>query len=76
MSVGGGTRNALLCQLVADTCARPVVAGPAEATSLGNALIQAWGCGEVASPGHIREIAGRSHQPVTYYPGIGSAHVS
>jgi rhamnulokinase len=73
--VGGGTRNTLLCQLVADTCALPVVAGPAEATSLGNALIQAWGCGEVESAGHIREIAGHSHRPVTYYPRTGASRV-
>jgi rhamnulokinase len=71
--VGGGTRNALLCQLVADTCALPVVAGPAEATSLGNALVQAWGCGEVSSAEHIREIVRRSFAPVTYYPGVSHA---
>ena len=46
--VGGGARNSLLCQLTADACEVPVLAGPVEATALGNVLIQARALGLLA----------------------------
>ncbi len=46
--VGGGSQNALLCQLTANATGRPVVAGPVEATALGNVLVQARAAGAAA----------------------------
>lgn len=44
--VGGGARNELLCQLTADACGVPVLAGPVEAAALGNVLVQARALGD------------------------------
>jgi rhamnulokinase len=52
--VGGGSRNALLCQLTSDACAVPVVAGPVEAAAIGNVLVQARTLGAVA--GSLRDL--------------------
>jgi rhamnulokinase len=52
--VGGGSRNELLCQLTADACGLPVVAGPEEAAAIGNALVQARGLG--ATGGELRDL--------------------
>jgi rhamnulokinase len=65
--VGGGARNALLCQLTADACGRPVVAGPAEAAALGNILVRARSLG--AAPGDLDGMRAlvRSTQPLRRY---------
>lgn len=67
--VGGGSRNDLLCQLTADACERPVVAGPTEATALGNLLIQARACGALTGGlGDLRQVAARSARTRRYSP--------
>src|SRR3954469_2648319 len=47
--VGGGTQNELLTQMAADACGRTVIAGPVEATAIGNILVQAMAIGHVKS---------------------------
>jgi rhamnulokinase len=66
--VGGGSRNAVLNQFVADCTGRRVVAGPAEATAIGNILVQAMGAGELSGLEEIREVVRRSCSPTTYEP--------
>lgn len=66
--VGGGARNGLLCQLTADACGRPVLAGPVEATALGNVLAQAMGTGELANLAEARAVARRSADVTLYVP--------
>jgi rhamnulokinase len=67
--IGGGSRNRLLCQLTADVLQRPVLAGPVEATSLGNVLVQARATGELGSRAEMREVAAASAAPEEYEPG-------
>jgi rhamnulokinase len=66
--VGGGSRNALLCQFTADACGRPVHAGPVEATAAGNALLQAMGRGRIQSLADLRAIVARSFDVTVYEP--------
>ena len=67
--VGGGSRNTLLCQLTADACGLPVVAGPTEATAIGNVLVQARGAGVISgSLAELRSLL-KATQPLrTYEP--------
>ncbi len=73
--IGGGAQNRLLCQLTADACRLPVVAGPVEATALGNVLAQAYGLGLVRGAAEARAIVGASVELTTYLPEArGEAH--
>jgi rhamnulokinase len=66
--VGGGVQNELLCQMTADACDRIVVAGPVEATAIGNVLMQMMGCGYLSSINDAREVVLRSAGTVRYEP--------
>jgi rhamnulokinase len=66
--VGGGSQNDYLNQATADACGRPVVAGPAEATALGNLAVQAIAAGRFRSVGEARRfieryVGGRRFEP-------------
>ena len=64
--VGGGTQNRQLCQAAADACGRPVLAGPIEATAIGNLMMQAVAWGDVGSIAEAREVI-RNSFPVDRY---------
>ncbi|MEP7293070.1 MAG: FGGY-family carbohydrate kinase, partial [Chloroflexota bacterium] len=66
--IGGGTKNHLLCQMSADALGRTVIAGPVEATALGNAIVQLIALGEIGDVGQAREILSRSVETVSYQP--------
>lgn len=67
--VGGGSRNALLCQLTADATGLPVIAGPAEGAALGNLLVQARALGELhGGLSALRSVAAASSELTRYSP--------
>ena len=66
--IGGGTQNKLLNQFAANATGKSVVAGPVEATAIGNILIQAIAMGEISSLSEGREILKRSFDVESYEP--------
>ena len=66
--VGGGSQNQFLCQMTADACNCTVVAGPVEATAIGNVAMQLLGSGRLDSINEVRELIRRSFDTVTYQP--------
>lgn len=72
--VGGGIQNALLCRLIADRSGRPVLAGPVEATAIGNVLIQARRVG--LADGKLEDLRCRvasALPPIKYSPHVPSS---
>ncbi len=67
-TVGGGSLNEMLCRLTAEACGRQVVAGPAEATALGNILVQAVATGYLPDIDSGRRAIAASVQRATYEP--------
>jgi rhamnulokinase len=66
--VGGGTRNELLCQWASDAMNRPVIAGPAECTAMGNILTQALGTGVIANRQEARKMVIAASELTVYEP--------
>jgi rhamnulokinase len=66
--IGGGSKNRLLNQFTADASGRRVVAGPAEATALGNVAVQILATGAAGSLREVREIVDRSFPTEAFEP--------
>lgn len=66
--IGGGARNHLLCRFTANATGIPVIAGPVEATAIGNIMVQALSHGGLSSLGEIRDVIRHSFDVTTYVP--------
>ena len=66
--IGGGVKNRMLCRFTAEATRLPVFAGPAEATAIGNAMIQAFAAGVVEKPAELRSVVERSFRPEIFRP--------
>ena len=71
--VGGGSKNKLLCQFAADATQLPVIAGPVEATAIGNIAVQAVATDHLDSLDDARQVIRRSFEVETYQPGDNQA---
>jgi len=71
--IGGGTQNELLNQYTANACGLPVIAGPAEATAIGNIMVQTYARGFVKSLDEIRQIIRNSFELKEFLPQDSNA---
>ncbi|MBN1671408.1 MAG: rhamnulokinase [Kiritimatiellae bacterium] len=71
--IGGGVQNKLLCRMTAEACGVPVIAGPVEATALGNLMVQLIATGELAGREEGRAVIAASAEPETYEPAAQDA---
>lgn len=67
--IGGGAQNKLLCRMTAEAAGIPVMAGPVEATALGNLLVQLMATGEIDTLDEGRRIISASFGIERYEPG-------
>ncbi len=66
--VGGGTKNLPLCQAAADACGRRILAGPMEATAIGNIMMQAVASGDVKDIQEARQVVRHSFDVAEFLP--------
>jgi len=66
--IGGGIQNKMLCRFAADSTGKKVVAGPIEATAIGNVMIQAIARGQIQSLADARKIVANSIETTVYLP--------
>ena len=66
--IGGGIQSKLLCQMTASASGRKVVAGPVEATALGNIAVQLMALGEIKDIKEARQIIANSENTYEYFP--------
>lgn len=71
--IGGGSKNELLNRFTADSTGIPVVAGPSEATAIGNIMMQAYAAGRVSSLSEMRRMIARCVPTKTYMPEESAA---
>ena len=70
--IGGGAKSTYLCQLIADTLQTPVIAGPYEASALGNILLQLKTLGEIKDIAQGLELSGKICPTVIYQPQMAN----